>query len=391
MSIEKSELADGPGDGESAEIPAVEPASMSNEDGFTPSRRTVLAGIAGAVTIPSGVVVGSDQSEEGITQSAWKPTAHDITANDGLRLRIWERTFVDDPAEAVLFVHGATYGAVSMFDPPVTEALDSVATYDPPATRGFGWMPYAAERGQATFALDIRGYGESELPPEYKESPDQNNPVLSRSFSAGLVNDAANFVREEQGFDRIHIVGLSDGQRRIRALYNEYDPDFETVTLCGASFPEPADYGSNPEEPAYGTETYNQFIQRWNDQIPEGADINQWIGGEAFTAEEVQAAVWRAIYETNQAIDDDPETILTPSRMLKKEHHPKAITDPTIVIRGELDPLVSREAALQLYDAVGADEDRKQFTEIAGGTHFIWMENKREQLFQTTFDFQSMY
>lgn len=306
----------------------------------------------------------------------WKPTAHDITASDGLRLRIWERTFDDDPDEAVLFVHGGTYGAVSMFDPPVAQ--------------GFGWMPFAAERGQAAFAVDIRGYGDSELPPEYGEPAEANPPVLSRAAAASNLDDAVTFIRDAQGFDRIHYIGFSGGTWRARALYNEYDPEFETVTLGGGSFRD-LDVGSDPEDPSYGAQTREEFIQRWSEQVPEEDYLDQWIGGGEFTAGEIQSAVWRAIFATNQAMADEPETILTPNRLSEEEYHPEAITDPTLVIRGSSDPTITRPGALNLYDAVGAEGHRKQYTEIAGGTHFILLEEKRRQLFETTYDFQSMY
>lgn len=342
-------------------------------------RRSFLAGIAGTAVLSNTVsVTGREhgEDEEGSNLANWKPTAHNITANDGLCLRIWERTFAEDPDEAVLFVHGATYGAVSMFDPPVTE--------------GYGWLSFAAEHGQAAFAVDLRGYGESELPPEYEEPPEENTPVLSRSTLAGDVYDALRFIQEDQGFDRVHLVGLSAGTWRARALYNEYDPELATVTLAGGSFRD-LDVGADPSGPAYGTQVREEFIERWTDQIPEGEDPDQWIGGDEFTADEVQSAVWDAIFDTNQAIDDDPETILTPNRLAEKEDHPEHITDPTLVIRGSSDPLITREGALQLYDAVGAAEHRKQYTEIAGGTHFIFVEDKRRELFETTHHFQTLY
>lgn len=306
----------------------------------------------------------------------WKPSAHDITASDGRRLRIWERTFTEDPDEAVLFVHGGTYGAVSMFDPPVA--------------REFGWMPFAAERGQAAFGVDVRGYGDSELPPEYEEPAEENTPAVSRSSTAGNVNDAANFIRDEQGFDDVHYVGFSGGTWRARALYNEYDPEFDTVTLAGGSFRD-LDVGCDPEGPSYGTQTREEFFERWSDQIPEDECLDSWIGGDEFTADEVQSAVWRAIFTTNQALGNDPETVLTPKRLMEEEHHPEAITDPTLVIRGSSDPTITRAGALTLYDAVGSENHRKQYTEIAGGTHFVLAEAKRKQLFETTYDFQSMY
>lgn len=338
-------------------------------------RRTFLAGTGGVLTLTTGQMrAGAIQEEEEDDQPS-KPTSYDVTARDGLRLRVWERT-PEDPDEAVLFVHGATYGGVSMFDPPVAEE--------------YGWMDFAVERGQAAYALDIRGYGESELPPEFEEPPEANTPVLSLCTFAGDVNDVLQFVRDERGFDRVHLVGLSLGTWTTRALFNIYDPQVATVTLAAGSFRD-IDVGHDPEGPAYSTQTREEFLARWNEQIPEEEDRDQWIGGDRFTAEEVQSAVWRAIYETNQAIDDDPETILAPHRVVIDEHHPEDINLPTLVIRGSSDPTITREGALQLYDAVGATEHRKRYIEIAGGTHFIFLESRRRQFYDATHNFQSRY
>jgi alpha-beta hydrolase superfamily lysophospholipase len=305
----------------------------------------------------------------------WQPTAHDITATDGLRLRVWEQSR-DDPAEAVLFVHGASYGAVSMFDPPVPDEW-------------MGWLDHAAHEGQAAFAVDIRGYGDSERPPALEEDPTESDPVVPAAVAARDVRDTLHWIREEQGFDRIHLVGLSSGAWRARALFSNYDPDLATVTLAAGSLGQ-----LGPPEgdlPAWTTQVKSTFAERWLAQVPDGADPDDWIGGESYTAETVIDAVWTAIYETGQAIPgEEEETILNPTNLLQDDRHdPADITIPTLVIRGSSDETITREGALRLYDAVGADEYRKLYTEVAGGTHFLFLEDRRHELFQEVSEFQA--
>lgn len=317
----------------------------------------------------------------------WQPTAYDITSSDGLRLRIWKET-QGNPTEAVLFVHGATYGGVSMFDPPVDEEWD-------------GWMDYAANTGQAAYAVDIRGYGDSERPPEFEADPENSDPVVPAATAASDVRDAIEWIQGDQGFDRVHLVGLSSGAWRVRALFSEYDPDVATVTLAAGSYEQ---FDAPTEDlPAWTTQEKSGFTERWRAQVPNGEDADAWIGGDEHSAEEIIDAVWKAIYRSGQGLDGDSddgggeddenesgETILNPTNLLQDEmHDPAEITAPTLVIRGSSDPLISREGALRLYDAVGADDHRKEYAEIAGGTHFLFLEDRRLALYDAVYGFQT--
>lgn len=361
------------------------------------SRRAFLAGAASVGAAASaGVLTGAgagdeddeekedkseDKDEDGdgndgdADRESWLPTAHDITGSDGLRLRVWEQSQAH-PSDAVLFVHGATYGAVSMFDPPVGD-------------NWYGWMDHAAHEGQAAFAVDIRGYGDSERPPEFAEDPAETDPVVPAAVAARDVHDTLTWIREEQGYDRIHLVGLSSGTWRARALFSNYDPDLATVTLAAGSLGQ----FEAPEGdlPAYTTQEKATFVERWLAQVPDGADPDEWIGGPDFSAEEVVEAVWTAIYESGQALPEaEGETVLNPTNLLQDEKHdPADITVPTLVVRGSSDPLISREGALRLYDAVGAAEHRKLYTEVAGGTHFLFLEDRRHELFAEVSEFQA--
>ncbi|WP_049928556.1 alpha/beta hydrolase [Halopiger goleimassiliensis] len=351
-------------------------------------RRAFLAGTAGigaTALNTTGTVLAGDDYEGGSdhesgrtlpTDAPWKPTAHDLRMDDGHRLRVWERTAVEDPDEAVIFVHGMTYGAVSMFDPPVDEE--------------FGWLQYAAAQGQAAFAPDMRGYGETELPPEYGEPPEANTPPLSFEREARDILQLTQWLREERGFDRIHYVGLSGGTWRGRAVYALGDPDYATVTLAGGSF-DTLEVGADPEGPAYLPHTREEFEAAWLAEVPDGATVDWWVGGPEYTAEEVVGATWRAIFDSNQAIGTDPQTIINPLVLQRQQYHPRHIDDPTLVIRASSDETISREGALNLYDAVGSVDHHKRYVEIAGGTHFIFLERKREEFFDAVRHFQTRY
>ncbi|AGB39862.1 alpha/beta hydrolase [Natronococcus occultus] len=362
-----------------------------NSDRTTTPRRAFLAGTAGtAVLGTAGAATGADDHRNEAERTndkrragrqdreiaSWKPTAHDLTMDDCHRLRVWERTTAADPDEAVIFVHGMTYGALPMFDPPVAE--------------DFGWLRYAADQGLAAFAPDMRGYGDTELPAEFRSQPEANAPPLSFEREALDLLEVTRWLREDCGFDRIHYVGLSGGTWRGRAVYALGEPDYATVTLAGGSF-DTLEVGTDPDGPAYLPHTREEFVEAWTGEIPTDADLDRWIGGDEYTADEVLDAVWKAIVESNQAIEDEPETIINPLVVQDREYHPEQITDPTFVVRPSSDETISRAGALNLYDAVGAEDDRKQYAEIAGGTHFMFLERKREEFFDAVNHFQDQY
>ncbi|ARS90851.1 alpha/beta hydrolase [Natrarchaeobaculum aegyptiacum] len=343
-------------------------------------RRTFLAGAAGVAALGTAATAGASDHHERKRETPKTTddgdlTGHDLTMDDGYRLRVWERTASDDPEEAVIFVHGMTYGAVPMFDPPVAP--------------DFGWLPFAAGRGQATFAPDMRGYGDSERPPEYDEPPEANTSGLSFEREARDILALTRWLRAERNFDRIHYVGLSGGTWRGRAVYTLGDPDYATVTLAGGSF-ETLPVGAEPDGPFYLPHTREEFDAALTGEIPEGEAVDDWLGGDEFTAREVLDGVWQPIVTSNQRLAE-PDTIANPLVLQQATYHPKHIDDPTLVIRASGDETISREGALNLYDGVGAIEDRKRYVELAGGTHFVFLERRRQAFFEEVYGFQQRY
>ena len=70
---------------------------------------------------------------------------HDVTADDGHALAVWEKS-PTDPVGVVLLVHGRTWSAVPDFDLQVEGKSRSL-------------MDALVARGFATYAIDLRGYG----------------------------------------------------------------------------------------------------------------------------------------------------------------------------------------------------------------------------------------
>lgn len=339
------------------------------------SRRRFLAGGAAALALPAVASATPAGASEGGADEGLE--AHDVTARDGLRLRLWERSPAD-PEEAVLFVHGATYGGRSMFDPPVPREYET-------------WLRFAANRGQAAFAVDIRGYGESERP---DLSMRNGEPPVRATRAACDVADALAWIHER--FDRVHLVGISWGTMIAGTLFSEHDPagEYGVASLVqGAPVydlsPELREAFDHDDTP-YRTVTKAEVEERWNAQIPESEDPAEWRGADA-SDDFVLDAVWEALYDSGQRVDGGE--ILAPNGTLEDVqqspvYDPSDVTVPTLVARPSLDTTSTRADALALYDALEVPEGRAEYAEFDGATHMIHLERRRRALYDAVYAFQ---
>lgn len=318
--------------------------------------------------------------------------AHDVTARDGLTLRLWEHES-EAVEEAVLFVHGATYSGRAAFAPSET---------------GRFWLDATAEAGRGAFAVDLRGYGHSERP----VSPDAalDEPPVRAPQAADDVADALAFVRER--FGRVHLVGYSWGTVICGVLLTRSDaPAVASLTQFAPVYRMPADRADefdpgDPPQP-YRTVTKAGARERWDDQAPGGVSPTALRGGDVGNGDDdgdgdgddgdaVFEAFWTALVESGQGEDTEEGTIVAPNGTLvdlqdsteAPVYAAGAITTPALVIRGSWDPTSTRSDALGLYDDLGATGNRKEYIEIAGGTHFLPLERRRGALYDAVRAFQ---
>jgi len=178
-------------------------------------------------------------------------TTHTISADDGTTLALHADGAGD---RAVLFAHGATFGARPAF-----------------ATPGYSWLSACAEAGRAAYALDARGYGDSERPAALDAAP---GPEPRTTLHQGQ--------------------GVSAAEPTIEA------PNGTLVDLTAAARDGP-------------------------------------------------------VYDAG------------------------AVSVPSLVVRGSLDRTATRADGLALYDALGSDD--REYAELAGGSHFLALERRRDTLF----------
>ncbi|MFB6171636.1 MAG: alpha/beta hydrolase [Haloarculaceae archaeon] len=287
----------------------------------------------------------------------------DVTAPDGTRIRRWERA----PAaatEAVVFVHGATYGGRSAFDP-----------------EGVSWLAAVARAGRAAYAVDVRGYGDSGHPPELDAPAGEHDPVVRASTAAGDVAAALDDVCE--AYETVHLVGYSWGTIISGHVLTEQRDDLASLVQYAPVYRPPEasreEFATPERLAAYRTVTRAEARERWADQRPDDAP------------EEAFAAFWDALVASDQRVDDDviraPNGTYADLRAAidAPPYDPGAIDLPTLVVRGSLDTASTRPDALALYDDLAAPD--RTYAEVSGGTHFLQFEPRREALYGTVRSF----
>lgn len=312
----------------------------------------------------------------------------DVTTSEGTRIRLWEVS-PDDANEAVLFVHGATYPTRAVFAPPIES--DDGETYS--------WLHAAARRGRAAFAVDLRGYGESERP-DPADGPDGADVPARATTVVADVEAALESIRER--FDRVHLVGYSWGSIVCGTYLATVEDDVASLAQVAPVYRPPAEVGAR----FLGGESLEPFRRitredvrdRWDDQIPEEAVPAEWRGGEPGT-DPLLDAVWRGLASSTGRLEGaDVPTVEVPNGTLRDlrasaegdpVYRADELTVPTLVARGSLDPTATRPDALALYDDLRAGAPSREYVEIGGGTHFLPLERRRTALYDAVDSYQN--
>ena len=297
----------------------------------------------------------------------------DITARDGTRLRVWE-SVPDDADEAVLFFHGAITSARALLAPPFED-------------KSYSWMYNVADRGQAAFALDVTGYGESEQPPELDAPPEENEPAVRAPTAARNAADALSYVRNQ--FDTVHLVAISwgsvyTGLLLTDALDIDVREDCASLTLAAPVYQPPWEFEAMAQSMGLPTAFGAYFLRD-----RETARDMQTGPAELFEA------IWDVQSGSNQGVDD--QHFLAPAgpqidmRNASKGNPvydiDEASAPPTLILRGSADSASAREDAQFIYDNLAAS-GYKEYTELSNSGHYVMYGPRRRRLYDLVHCFQ---
>lgn len=292
---------------------------------------------------------------------------YDVTAADGTQLRVYG-VQSRDTSEAVLCLHGGLTHARALFAPRVSDGTSH------------SWLHAIAERGRAAYALDVRGYGESERLSEYDEPPDANEPPVRATDAAEDVKAAYEFVADRH--EVLHLLGVSWGTMTGGVFLERYDARPTSVVQCAPVYDSPLDFavaaeafGIDVDLGAYVVESYEVVKER------QGA-------GAVFEA------VWDAMMDSTQALADQNAYVAQTGAIADTRdccagdppYDASAFDVPTLVVRGSEDHTAQRADALTLYDELS--NGHNEYVELRGGDHFIMHGSRRQDLYDLASAFQ---
>ncbi len=254
---------------------------------------------------------------------------------DGHPFAVWEKS-AEAAREAILLVHGRTWSAVPDFDLQV-EGED------------VSFMDGLVEAGYATYAIDLRGYGETPRDPSGWMTPWQ---------AAGDVAAVLAWIGEQSPWRTPpHLFGWSMGSTISHLAAQRYPERISSLTLYGfwkdLDVALPEDPGA--EEPARISNTAEAAA---SDFITPGSISQRVIDSfveAALAADPVKTDI-RSLSDYND---------LDPSKL----------SIPTLVIVGEFDPIAPQAYQVRLFTRIGTGH--KQWVNVPGGDHAAHLEAPR--------------
>ncbi|NWB31331.1 alpha/beta hydrolase [Pseudomonas gingeri] len=266
--------------------------------------------------------------------------------------------------KTLLFVAGSTYPASSTFD----LALD-----------GQSWMDQLAQQGYDTYLVDVRGYGRSSKPPEMLQPAGDNPPVVRAPVATSDVAAAVAFVRQRRGVSRINLIGWSWGTSLMARYTAEHNEAVVKLVLVAPQWlretPSLADNGGTLG--AYRIVKRTEAKARWLNGVPQERQTavlpEAWFEAWAdatFGPGETQ------LKAPNGTVQDSRE-FWTAGRPL---YDPSLIRVPVLIVHADGD----RDCPLELSRAVFSKLTQaayRRWVEIGEGTHSLFMERNRWQVF----------
>ncbi|CCE07514.1 Alpha/beta hydrolase fold precursor [Bradyrhizobium sp. STM 3843] len=269
--------------------------------------------------------------------------------------------------KTVLFVAGSTYPASTSFD----LRLD-----------GLSWMDHLAHKGYDVYLVDVRGYGRSTRPAEMEAPASDNQPIVRTPVAVRDVASAAAFVRSRREIDKINLIGWSWGTTLMSRYTSENAAHVNKLILIAPQWlrttPSAADAGGPLG--AYRIVERSATKDRWLNGVPE--DKKDTILPAAWFE------AWAEATFADTGIGPDklraPNGTVQDSRecwaSAKPLYDPALLTVPVLIVHADWDRDCPIDMAQAVFSKLSAAPYRR-WVEIGEGTHSVFMEKNRWQVF----------
>ena len=259
---------------------------------------------------------------------------HTVMA-DGHPMALWEKS-ADNAERAILLVHGLTWSAIPDFDLQV-EGED------------LSLMDGLVDEGYAVYAIDLRGYG---------QTPRDDTGWLTPDRTAKDLKIVLEWVgKQEEWTSKPHLFGWSLGSTRSQLLAQRHPELISSLTLFGYWLDD--DEVFPPDEPDI-TPKKRKTTEEWaaSDFTTPGSISQKAI--DAYIA---------------LALKSDPIKADLRHFDHYNELDPSKVTVPTLIIRGEHDPIAPADRQVKLYMRLGTAH--KQWITVPNGDHAAFLETPR--------------
>ncbi len=259
---------------------------------------------------------------------------HTVMA-DGHPMALWEKS-ADNARESILLVHGLTWSAIPDFDLQV-EGED------------LSLMDGLVDEGYAVFAIDLRGYG---------QTPRDDTSWLTPDRSAkDLIIVLEWIANRKEWKQKPHLFGWSLGSTRSQLLAQRHPELISSLTLYGYWLDDDEVFPKDEQDIAPMRKT-NTAENAASDFITPGS-----ISQKAIDAYVASALKSDPIKADLRSFDD------------YNELDPAKVTTPTLIIRGEHDPIAPADRQAKLYMRLGTGH--KQWITVPNSDHAALLEAQR--------------
>jgi pimeloyl-ACP methyl ester carboxylesterase len=273
------------------------------------------------------------------------------------------------PERTLLYVHGTSQAASSTFD----LSLD-----------GRSWMDYIAQRGYDVYLVDLRGYGGSTRPPEMGKPAAENPPIVRTDVAVKDVGAAVDHILARRGLTKLDLMGWSWGTSIIGRYATQNSDKVGRLVLYAPPWTlEAPSTGSQAPLGAYQTWTMEQARSGLQNGAPEekkrdllpAAWFEAWSAAALATDPVGSKQTPPVVRTPNGPVQDSREYWMAGKPLWE----PSEVKAPTLIVVGEWDALVTGAQAVfgKLSNA-----PYKRLVQIGQGTHLVFLEKNRLQLFR---------
>ena len=313
----------------------------------------------------------TSQAELKLVTESYMIQSHDPGIQLYVRNKRPEGMIQFSPEKTLLYVHGTTQAASSTFDLP----LD-----------GLSWMDYIAQHGYDVYLVDLRGYGGSTRPPEMDKPAAEHPPIVRTDVAVEDVAATVEHILARRGVTKLNLMGWSWGTAIMGRYATQNSDKVHRLVLYAPPWTREAP-ATSTQAPlgAYQTWTMEQARSRLQNGAPEekkqdlmpAAWFEAWSAAALATDPVGTKQTPPVVRTPNGAVQDTREYWLAGKPLWE----PSEVKAPTLIVVGEWDagtPLTGAQAVFgKLSHAL-----YKRLVQIGHGTHLLFLEKNRLQLFR---------